>query len=413
MEGNISINCDGTIQNDGNIQGSSDEFGGNILITTSKLENNGTIKGGDATSTGEGDGGSVTIACTRHDGDGSIIGGDGSDNGGLGGNVTIGSSGEFFIWGMLSSGYSFGGWGKDDPVAADMFLTADTIIIDPNDHLISGGNIHITGKVIKIINIDNFAGLIGELGIEINTTADGYLDLSELHTESAVFAASGNISIYSDNIIEPSEGINFVMDPDPQINGANTDIIGASVSSGIHAYSAPAENGIIEVRIQNQSTTAQTLDYTFNSNLNWVSTTNGSSDLLEPFEMTILEIPFVIPSNIDERTTDLVNITINIGGTEVATGTADITAIPDLIIGIDKPIKTPPSLVVSPNPFDQLLLINNPKNIEIEIYNLKGNLINTIHGNTWDGKDLNGNSAPSGIYTLKADSYRVMKVIKL
>ena len=406
VEGNVSIHCSGTFQNDGNIQGSTGVFGGDILIDTSKLKNNGTIKGGNATSDGEGDGGSVTIACTNHEGDGNIIGGDGSDNGGLGGNVMIGASGEFLIWGMLSGGYSFGGWGKDDPVAADMFLTADTIIIAPNDHFISGGNIHITGKVIRIADIDNFAGLIGELGIEINTTAEGYLDLSELHTESAVFAASGNISIYSDNIIEPSEGINFVMDPDPQVNGANTNIIGASVSSGMHAYSAPAENGIIEVRIQNQSTTAQTLHYTFSSNLDWVSTTNGSSDLLEPFEMAILEIPFTIPGNIEERTSDLVDISISIGGEELATGTAEITAIPDLIIGINnKPSQNQQlSLQLYPNPVTGDFVhfeLSEAQAGEYFIFNTKGQEIQTGILAKSKKQNINIEQLQSGWYILE------------
>jgi len=406
MEGNISVNCGGTIQNEGNLQGSSGESGGNILIMTSKLKNNGTIKGGDATSSGEGDGGSIIIACVNHEGNGSIIGGDGSENGGSGGHVMIGAAGDLLIWGLFSGGYSFGGWGKDDPVAADMYLTADTIIIDPNDQLISGGNIHITGKVIKILNIDNFAGLIGELGIEINTTADGYLDLSELHTESAVFAASGNISIYSDNIIEPSEGINFVMDPDPQVYGANTDIVGAFVSSGMHAYSAPAETGIIEIPIQNQSTTAQTLDYTFNSDLNWVSTTNGSSSLLEPFEMAILEIPFTIPGDIDERTTDLVNIAISIGGTELATGTAEITAIPDLIIGI---IKSPSqyqkeTLQLYPNPATDGIVhfdLNKKQIGDYSVYNEEGQEIQTGNLSNSKTQSINVKQLHSGCYIIE------------
>ena len=351
MEGSVSVYCNGTFKNDGNIQGSTGEFGGDIMIMTSKLKNNGTIKGGNATSDDEGDGGSVIIGCTSHEGEGSITGGDGSENGGNGGHVMIGASGELLIWGMFSAGYSFGGW-KDEPVAADLYITADTIIIAPNEHFISGGNIHITGKVIKILDIDNFAGLIGELGIEMSTTADGYLDLSELHTGGAVFAASGSISINSDNIIEPSEGINFVMDPDPQINGSNTNIIGAFISDGMHVYNAPSENGIIKVQIQNQSTSNQSLDYTFSSNLNWVSTTNGTSDLLEPFEMSILEIPYTIPGNIEERTTDLIDISISIGGEELATGTAEITAIPDLIIGINnKPSQNQRlTLQLYPNP---------------------------------------------------------------
>lgn len=73
------------------------------------------------------------------------------------------------------------------------------------------------------------------------------------------------------------------------------------------------------------------------------------------------------------------------------------------------------NLKVYPNPFWQNIWYEGSRgeSINSEIYDLSGRLIRKTSKGLWNGKDLNGKEVPSGIYFLKAQSYKPVKVVKL
>jgi type IX secretion system substrate protein len=414
VTGDVFIGCKGGVMNAGEIQGSENSNGGNIVIISNTLTNLGTIEGGNASQSGSGSGGSLLIVNNQFSNTGTLKGGNGGENSGEGGEVTLFGSHLDFI-GTLEAGYSNGGWSKSEPEAADIYINGDTILIHPGDNLISAGMMNITGNLIEFYDINNFAGIIGENGIEINTSVAGSADFSGVDTEGALYSVSGDIVIQSDNITAPSSGMNHIADPDPEQNPANPNIIGGSMGSGYQAYGGVLSSGIIVVTVQNQSSSAKAMDYSCASQLGWVSTNFGTTALLEPFEMTNFEITFDIPGNINEETIDNVSMTLSIDGTQVDVAIANITCIPGMIVGFDENHVNIANdiLKIHPNPFYQSITISNTNTGETKIYDLGGNLITTLNGNSWNGADLNGNQVHSGSYILKAEGYKPTIAVKL
>lgn len=83
----------------------------------------------------------------------------------------------------------------------------------------------------------------------------------------------------------------------------------------------------------------------------------------------------------------------------------------------DDPTAVPivPSVTVYPNPFRDQLNISSKGQKNLEIYNLKGQLIRSWRKQDsaiWDGRDTAGKACPAGIYILKGDS-QSRKIIKL
>ena len=91
-------------------------------------------------------------------------------------------------------------------------------------------------------------------------------------------------------------------------------------------------------------------------------------------------------------------------GSNSYTANADPTAVPIV-----------PSVSAYPNPFRDQLNISSKGQKNLEIYNLKGQLIRSWRKQDsaiWDGRDTAGKACPAGIYILKGDS-RSRKIIKL
>jgi hypothetical protein len=88
--------------------------------------------------------------------------------------------------------------------------------------------------------------------------------------------------------------------------------------------------------------------------------------------------------------------------------------------GVEEP-ETPASLELKgfPNPFMENIIINIPsstkENFQLKVYDITGTLIQELPKNqkTWDGRNSKGKAAKSGIYILKIDGFKPLKVIKL
>jgi hypothetical protein len=97
----------------------------------------------------------------------------------------------------------------------------------------------------------------------------------------------------------------------------------------------------------------------------------------------------------------------------------------------EEPLISPvPGLLSAyPNPFENELKIScetiEPANLKVNIYNLKGQLVRTLHSSsksaglhslTWDGLDSHQNRCAAGIYLLRTQGTKTQltqKVVKL
>ena len=79
-----------------------------------------------------------------------------------------------------------------------------------------------------------------------------------------------------------------------------------------------------------------------------------------------------------------------------------------------------------PNPFDNVtniqFYLHYPSNIDIDIYNIQGELVKSLfyeqactaglHRVTWNGQDNDGKSVSSGVYFLRLETAQFSKSIK-
>ena len=414
ISGDISLSCSSSVSNYGTIEGNTGENGDNIVFMAPYIENFGEIKAGSAIASGSGNGGSVLLfSSEQFENEGKIIGGNGGLVNGKGGSIFI-STFNLIVKSMLEAGYSNGGWkGRGDPEAADVTLIAETITINTDDELITGGSMYVSGKNIEFTNINIFGGFLGDEDIDIYTSADGNIDFSGTHTEGALFSVMGDINLYSNNIIAPTEGLNFIMDPNPTQNPANTSIVKGDIGSEYFEYGGLYSEGSISVKMQNQSTDLKQMEYSITSQLGWADPTTGFTDVTDAFRFDSVDILFSIPGNITDETTDTVTMLLSIDGIAVDTGYAYITCIPTLFVGITENANNLKQITAYPNPFSQSIYINNTNNDKIDIFDLTGNLVQTIFTNNWDGTTINDNLALPGMYIIKKEGYQPIKVSKM
>ncbi len=383
--------------------------GSDIYVNTARFENCDSMLAGSAIVNGWG--GNVDIFATeRFNNSGFIFGGDGAD-GYPGGKVSIFSN-VIENSGSVESGYSSekGKYGKD-AMASDVEFIAVTLTINPGNNLITGGHMYVSGKNITFSNIGVFA-FLGDNGIEINTCASGKIDFSGVHMEDAFFAVMGNNELYSNNIIAPTEGLNYIFDPDPLQYPANTTIVKGKIGSGYHDYTGLYNTDTIIVKMQNQSTANKSLEFSVTSKLGWINSITGTTSVLAPFNFDSVEIVYSTPGNITVETTDTVTMILSIEGINVDTGYAYITCNPTLITGTAKNRITTKTLKAYPNPFSKSIKIDNRNNGKVKVFDINGKEITTFTGNIWNGILPNGEIIKPGIYILKKTGYQPVKIVK-
>ena len=74
----------------------------------------------------------------------------------------------------------------------------------------------------KIEDVSRWDSLWIDMIVEFYATENGILDLSQGNGLSIISIGYGNINIYCNNIIEPTQGINYVCTPDANVYPADT-----------------------------------------------------------------------------------------------------------------------------------------------------------------------------------------------
>ena len=69
-------------------------------------------------------------------------------------------------------------------------------------------------------------------------------------------------------------------------------------------------------------------------------------------------------------------------------------------------------LIACPNPFYEFVTINNTEKV-FAIYDISGRLIGRAENGIWRGRDFNNKEAQSGVYFLKAEDTKPVKIVKL
>ncbi len=69
-------------------------------------------------------------------------------------------------------------------------------------------------------------------------------------------------------------------------------------------------------------------------------------------------------------------------------------------------------IIVYPNPFYESIMITGGTGV-YSIYDISGRLVNEINNGLWNGKDKNGKEIMNGIYYIKSNDYKSIKIIKM
>ena len=409
--GNTEIKTSERLDNDGTIKtenNTGDGAGDNIDISCmneagdAEFVNTGTIKGGDGAAGCGGD--NIGVRADHFNNSGSIVGGDGGA-GAPGGALNFIVRVILNLLGLIGKGYSDGGWRTSlDPIPANMYITGDSIDIQPGDSLICAGHLYIYGRVLRFSDINNFAGIMGESLVEIKTTSqEGRVaDFSGAHTTGSIFSLS-SIQIISDSIIEPTEGLNEICEPDPFISGGSI-VLERGTIIGSNAADISGASDSIRVLVRNESSASKMLSYTINSVLGWVTPVSDTTDSLDPWEAIAFYVQFTIPPGLTETTVDTVDLELYLDSPPPCnTDKVFITGLFDGSVGIDKYISRIPdnlSISIHPNPFNSAVSISAPEGAIVEIFDINGrNVFETPVG---DGSPVppssrRGDLAPTNI----------------
>ncbi|MBN2455413.1 MAG: hypothetical protein JXB29_02575, partial [Sedimentisphaerales bacterium] len=395
IKGNsIFINSTGDVSNFSLLAGYDDPAiatsgytpkGGSIWINAERIYNTVNIEGGHAES---GNGGSVFIK-GRLTNNGSIISGNGGERDGevyLDGNNIVNR-------GKIAAGSSPGGLAKNSSTQQQAYfgnvtLVADTIVIQPSDtSFIEADTLRLIGNSIQLSDFKNYATIYVDSRIEINTPPAGVVDLSGIHTQGAI-SGGGNFKsvIQSNQILAPSEGLNFIFDLPPVLLPSDTTIIGLAVTIKSE-YANAGENGLKHVVIQNQSMTDKAIAYSISSQKGWLNTVDGTTPFLNFLESDTLNVAFAIPPDEALGSTDTVKVAVSIG-----TFSYQATA----IIASTGPSATPTGIEQHhqnarpnifkfyanyPNPFNPVTWIqfdlDQTERVKLNIYDIIGRKIDT------------------------------------
>ena len=414
---------------------------GNVYIEAFTVANNGTIRGGEATT---GHGGNVNIravnSCTNN---GAILGGDAHDNSN-GGSVSVTSTGDFSNSGRIRSGNGGGDAGKDGTVVINadkidnygtikggttgegqggsrpyrigsVTIVADSLDIHPDTSYIEADTLIIMGRKLRVYDINNYDGIWTASATYFFTTPEGIADFSGTHQASAIVSAApdGYNHIYSDTVLAPPEGLNTIFLPEPDTFPSDTTIIRAFIDL-IPQLSISGDTDTMEVWIQNQSMTSKLMEYNMSSAKGWLSSVSGSTALLAPFAFERIPADYTIPGNAAAGESDTVRVIINIGTSFADTAYGIITALGGTAVDDPGESRIPGGFALLqnyPNPFNLSTTIRydlpEATNVAFKIYNILGQEVRTLVNEeqtsgekivVWDGRNNEGKPVASGIY---------------
>lgn len=401
-----------SISNGGNITGGDDKGVDLSFICKYSFFNNGTIQGGnviDHPSAYLWKGGNIEIQSGWVMNKGIIRGGTGGQDA-AGGKVMINGNSILTDEGTIEAGYSEGGYKAIVP--SNVTLSADSVVIDLGDNMISGFDINISAKEIVITNLNGYASIISENNLSLYTTPGGTIDLSGVHVTGAIFSL-GSINMYSDNIIPPTEGLGEVCEPNPVTAEADESFIAGHVQP--FTVMAPHNSsGSIQVYLCNNSSVNQVLTCDISSELDWVSTHQTNTSTIESFVLDSIDIDYTIPA-LTEDTVDVVRFILSINETVIDTTYSYIRSFSS---STNIPQNTWEFTKIYPNPFKNCFTIcfDQDSDYAIEVLNKAGQIVFNQDCNKNKNKIFLGDELSSGVYFVRIISdegvYR-SKIVKI
>ncbi|MBN2103668.1 T9SS type A sorting domain-containing protein [bacterium] len=377
---------------DMNILGKTGD-GGSIYITKlNKFINEGQMYSGNGGIGGfghSGDGGDILIQNESEIDNmyGLMVSGSGVH----GGDIFLNSFGTL-ISGITAAGSYCGYWDESgEPglgkIAAEtyqngsVFLVGDSVIV--NDDIQSFGKVEaIANHFVCEVNAC-WEVFFGD-DMKIYTTPEGDADFSGTHAQNALGVTAleqndpliGEIYIYTNNLIPPAEGMDYICKPDPHINPADPDFVRAS-AIGLDQIGDIGETGSLPILFQNQSTASRTLDYAVSSMNGWVMPASGSTTALDPFEFDSADVAFTVPSDATSEDADSVMIVVSIEENYSDTSWVMIGCSGEAAgsVSVPRDNRSRPSdymLSVYPNPFNSVCRIFTSHESRIEIFDVTG-----------------------------------------
>ncbi|MFH1197463.1 MAG: T9SS type A sorting domain-containing protein [bacterium] len=414
--GSVFINSANTVHNYGNINSgnSSEGCAGNVTINSSYILNSASIQAGSgALGTGF-----VKASAKVIDNEGSISSGD-------------------------SPGRRANNSSANQNTLGNIIIVADSIIFRPNETgFMLADTLKLIGNHIMFSDFTDYATIYMEKEIDFNTSANGIVDLSGVHTQGGISGGVGFKSIiHSNNVIPPVEGLNFIFDLAPEIFPADAGIVDLIVTAN-PVYSNAGGSGILSVILKNHCLSDKAINYTITSQKGWLNASTGNTKSLSFFESDTLKIDFVIPENAEQGSADIIDITASIGGfSKSITTTITSTGIPSPPTGIDanssSQMPTDFELFQNyPNPFNptttikysipgvetgqlarQLTGAPSLQHVTLKIYDVLGREVRTLVNEMQSPGNyevtFNASCFSSGVYFYRIEAYDFVDVKKM
>ena len=299
--------------------------------------------------------------------------------------------------------------GKSERIErGDIVLYAEGMNIGGETAQLHGATVTFQGRDLTFFGPANYYMVRSVDNMYFATTADGTLDFTDLHDSRAIRSVE-EIFINSNTILEPTEGLSEICDPDPIVLEADTTLLASSVYCPAVRDSGGMP-GTGEFILQNLGTGTSVFDYTVISTNEWVSLMDASTGPLAPFESTALEFSYLIPGGTTPGTQDTIVIVTSVNETYSDTTYSTIlnlaeglAADPAVFRDVDI------SLNVSPNPFHSICTIstvhgNDPLS-RVEIFDLSGHCIMKTRLDDHSSFEWRPEmSVNNGVYLVKAHS---------
>ena len=182
----------------------------------------------------------------------------------------------------------------------NMFIAADSILIHGDSARVEADTLIIVFNYLKISDLTEYESIFADELIVFRGTQNAVLDVSQNMGPITIFTYSpgSRIDIYCDSIIPPSQGLSFVFSPAPNVYPSDTTYINGYISQEIINDTAGA-SGTFNLTIQNHSTANKSFNYSISSAKGWVTTMNGTTQMLAPFQFDSLMVNYTIPSTAD------------------------------------------------------------------------------------------------------------------
>ena len=176
-------------------------------------------------------------------------------------------------------------------------LAADTLILNGSEIWASSASF--MGGYIKIKNIHSF-GIEAVHQIDFYTSTGGHIDASENNEQGSIVSDSGSIHVYSDRLLGPAQGTDWLFNPDPAVLPPDT----GATDLWIHfepVLRDTNQSGKVHVPFQNFSTGVRTFQCSIYSQEGWLTPVD-STVTLPAFGAGYVQAHWAVPS--DARTLD-------------------------------------------------------------------------------------------------------------